>query len=309
MVDKQARIDELNKRMPGPFKLAVVRKDDLEFLEKNARYMKNETFQNLVNNIKKDGGLSSLPFCYLQENGKYKVLSGNHRAKAAIEAGLEEIPVLYTDKPLSKSEQISIQLSHNALVGEDDPVILRELYNEIEELDLKYYAGLDDKLLEQLEKVEIGSLSDVHLDYVSLSFLFLPDELQQLKNTLETALDDLSSDAILARFSEYDRFLDAQDKTKKAYNIHNGATALMIILDIFERHREDLRNGWMDEDGELHHNGWVPLASIFGTDEVPAEAAKIIHSAVEKMVSRQEISNKNKWQAIELMAADYLGGE
>jgi len=306
----QTRLDELNDQIPGPFKLAVVSVDEVEFLEKNARFMRYETFQNLVNNIKADGGLSSVPFCVKTEEGKYRILSGNHRVKAAIEAGLDRVLILYTDRPLSRQEQVAIQLSHSALVGEDDPVILRELYNEIEDLGLKYYSGLDDKLLEQLEKVEIGPLSDVSLDYRTVTLLMLDDEWERMVAAFEQAkkLESLAGEVVLARLADYDRLMEAQAKTQAAYRISNAATSLMLILDIFERHQEDLQDGWLDEDGQPKHKGWVPLSSILGTDYVPAEAAAVIREAVERMVSAGEVGPKNKWQALEFLAAEYLGG-
>lgn len=308
METKAHEVESINSKLKGSFKVAIVPVTELEFLEKNARFMKNETFQNLVNNIKKDGQLSQFPFCYLQENGKYKVLSGNHRSKAAIAAGLTEIPVIYTDRYLTKDEQIAIQLSHNSISGEDDPFILAELYNEIEDLEMKYYAGLDDKELEQLEKVQVTGLTEAQLEYLMLSFLFLPEELDDLLHSLEKAKSLITSDAVAARWGEYDRLLDAQAKVQGAYNIHNGATALMLILDIFERHQEDLKKGYLDEYGEATHKGWVPLSSIIGGDSVPAESAATINKAVEKMLSKGDIQQKNKWQFVEFLAAEYLAG-
>ena len=37
---------------------------DIKLLEVNARYMKPDEYQKLVANIKKDGQLTSVPFCY-----------------------------------------------------------------------------------------------------------------------------------------------------------------------------------------------------------------------------------------------------
>lgn len=311
MVDEQTQqIDSINAKLGGKRKIAIVPVDQLEFLEKNARFMKNEQFQNLVNNIKEDGQLSSLPFCYLQENGKYKILSGNHRCKAAIAAGLTEVPVIYTDEPLSEDKQIAIQLSHNAIAGEDDPMILQELYDAIENLDMKYYAGLDDKILEQLDKVEIPGITESQLTYATVQFLFLPNELDRLLETFEMATDMITSDAVVARFAEYDRMLDSLEKVKGSFNIHNGATAIMIILDIFERHLEDLQEGYLDEEGEPKHNkSFVPLSSVLGTEYVPTESIAVIKRAVDRMLSKGEVSKKNKWQALEYWAAEYLSGD
>src|SRR5690606_18347494 len=91
------RVNERLKETDSPFRVAVVNVDDLLLLEKNARYMTNAQFRNLVNNIKRDGGLSSVPFC-VREGDKFRVLSGNHRVMAAREAGLREILIMYTER-------------------------------------------------------------------------------------------------------------------------------------------------------------------------------------------------------------------
>lgn len=293
----------------GKFRIATVPPQSLQLLEKNARFMRNETFRRLVENVKRDGQLSSVPFCVRLKDGRYRVLSGNHRVMAAREAGLSEISIMFTEEALSDQEQIAIQLSHNALVGEDDPIILRELYQAIESLDLKDYSGLDDKLLGSLGKVDMAGFSEARLDYAALTFLFLPEEKERLLETLRAARQTLANDVILARRLEYDRLLDAQVLVQAAYKVHNGATSIMLLLDVFERHLEDLKEGWLDaETGEAKHNEWVPLASIIGTDRVPAKAAAIIDRAVQKLLSSGDVTAKNKWQALEYLAAEYLGG-
>ena len=105
---------------------------ELKLLKMNARFMRHEEFQRLVANIKRDGQLTSAPFAALDPaDGKYEVLSGNHRVQAAISAGLQTIPCIITDDPLSEEQRIAIQLSHNAIVGQDDPDILKKLYDKI----------------------------------------------------------------------------------------------------------------------------------------------------------------------------------
>lgn len=73
-------------------KILKVNPKSLKLLKVNARYMKQDEFNKLVANIKRDGCLTQLPFCCKDaDENKWLVLSGNHRVKAAIEAGLEEI--------------------------------------------------------------------------------------------------------------------------------------------------------------------------------------------------------------------------
>ena len=312
MVDKETfnEVDRLNSKLEGlgqPFKIGIVDIEDLKLLDKNARYMTNEQFQKLVNNIKKDGGLSSVPFCY-KEGDKYKVLSGNHRVMAARAAGFQKILIMYTDKKMSKSEQIAVQLSHNAIVGQDDPAILKELWDEINDVDLKIYSGLDDKIMNELEKVSLEPLSEVNLDYKTLSFLFFPSEIEKVKKVFDEAVEMCSGDeTYAARVEDFNRMLDAMSKVNSAHNIKNAATSLMIILDIFENHLTDLAEGWTNRDASKSE--WVPLASIIGTDNIPVEAARVIQKAVQKMMDRGEITKKNLWQALEYWAANYLAGE
>jgi len=313
MVEEQARteVERLNVGLKNhPYKLALVDVRDLDFLEKNARYMTNEMFRNLVDNIKRDGGLSSVPLCW-KHDGKYRVLSGNHRCMAAIEAGLQEVLVLFTDRELSKQEQIAIELSHNAIDGKDDMAILKELWDEIDDVSLKYYAGLDDKMLEEMEKAALTALSEVKLDYRSLTFLFLPHEVDALEEAFAHAVEcgGLQDIVYINRIEDFKRLLDAQSKVQASYNVKNSATSLMLILDIFRKHQEDLQQGYIDEEGVLKHKRRVPLSSVFGDDNIPAEIALMLKKAVERMVDKGEIEAKRRIDFLRIMTERYLAGD
>lgn len=56
----------------------IVPTDSLELLSRNARYMEEPTYRRLVENIKRDGGLTSAPFCVqIDDKGeRFKVISG-----------------------------------------------------------------------------------------------------------------------------------------------------------------------------------------------------------------------------------------
>lgn len=313
MVEEQTRseIDRLNEGLINhPYKLALVNVSELEFLEKNARYMTNEMFRNLVDNIKRDGGLSSVPLCWKHDD-KYRVLSGNHRCRAAIEAGLEEVLVLFTDRELSKQEQIAIELSHNAIDGKDDMAILKELWDEIDDVSLKYYAGLDDKVLEEMEKAALASLSEVKLDYRSLTFLFLPHEVDALDEAFAHAVEcgGIQDTVYINRIDDFKRLLDSQSKVQAAYDVKNSATSLMLILDVFMRHQEDLQEGYIDDEGELKHKNKVPLSSILGDDNISAETALILKKAVDRMVDKGEVETKQRVDFLRIMAERYLTGD
>ena len=297
----------------GPLKTRVVRMrlDELKLLPVNARFMRHETFQQLVRNLRADGVLTSVPFACRDDDGRYLVLSGNHRVQAALEAGITEAVVMVTDDPLPAARRIAIQLAHNALVGEDDPATLRALYERLDEVDLRLYSGLDDKTLELLAQVDVSGLSEANLSFQTVSFLFLPEERAEAEAAWTAARDLLKGARAvwLARSSEYEALLDALATTKAAYDIANNATALLLVLRIFEAHRTDLAAGWYDNVAEeVRHRKGVPLASIFGTEEVPAVVAAALKGAVDHLVATGEVKEGARWHALERWATAALAG-
>jgi len=291
--------------LPEGVKLKSVSVKQLELLEKNARFMTSETFKRLVENVKRDGGLTSVPFCWRTPEKKYRVLSGNHRVMAGMEAGFEEIVVMYTDKDLSHKEQVAIQLSHNAISGEDDEAILAELYQEIGDVDLKAYSGLDDATLKQMSEVKIIPLSEASLEFRTVAFMFLPEEADNMKELFEESLKlAAAKDVYLARFADYDRLLDSLTQLGGAHNVSNSATAMTIMLNMFERALPHLSKVWFDGE-HARHKGWIPIETMFGNG-MPAESAAKVAKAVAKVVGREELKPSETWKALERMAEKYL---
>lgn len=292
-------------------KIITIDPRELKLLELNARYMRHETFQQLVENIKRDGKLTQLPFCILDEDGSWLVLSGNHRVKASIEAGLETIEIICTEDKLSKDRQLAIQLSHNAISGEDDPTILKSLYEEIEDIDFKMYAGLDDKTLELLEKVQPESLSEVNLEFQTMSIVFLPSELEKARSMMDDIHKEVKADEIwYANVKQYDDFLDSMEAVSDSYDVKNVAITLLILLEVVKRNLDSLSEGWYDEkEEEAKHKEWIPLSTIFNHHKVPAKSAAVIKKAVDRMLSSGDITKQHKWEALEYWATNYLDGE
>ena len=75
----------------------------LVLADRNARYFPAARFKRLVDNIATDKALSQWPLVWHDtDTGLRHVLSGNHRVRAAIEAGFETIDWTETDEPLSR---------------------------------------------------------------------------------------------------------------------------------------------------------------------------------------------------------------
>jgi hypothetical protein len=289
-------------------KIISVEPTSLLLLEKNARYMRHEQFVRLVENVKRDGKLTSVPFGCIEPDGQYRVLSGNHRVMAAIEAGLPVIDIMVTDDILDEGQRLGIQLSHNAIAGDDDPSVLKALYEDIADIDWRIYAGLDDKMLDLLGEVKVGSISEANLDYQTLAMVFLPTEIERAAASIEDALLLTRQAKVrwLSRFDDHSRMLDALAITSQSHNVSNVATGIGLILDMFERHIDELTDGWWDDiEDEKRHSGWVPIATITGLN-MPSEAAGVVRKAVKRLTDANVC--KFPWQALEMICADFLAG-
>jgi hypothetical protein len=225
----------LNEKLGGlfPYRLEMAAPGELKLLEKNARYMKAEQFQNLVENVKKDGNLSSLPLCYREKDGKLRVLSGNHRVMAARQAGVEQVLVLVIGEEKEADERLAIQLSHNAIAGQDDLVILKELWESIKDVQARMYAGLDSDTLKALEGIQFAAISEQRLRYKLTNFLFLPEELEDLDQLLkETAVAFAGDEVYLAHLNTYDAFFELIVRIKKKCQIKNSAAAFLKLMEL-----------------------------------------------------------------------------
>ena len=270
---------------------------DIELLDDNAHYMPAETFNRLVANCKRDGVLTSTPFCWLNPaTGKWRVLSGNHRVKAGVAAGIERAWCLTTVEALTRDEQLGIQLSHNALVGKDDPALLAKLYEEVTSVDLKLYTGLDDKMLDLLKSApSMDSFGEPDLDWQTMTFIFLPEEANRLRAAFDAAVKMATGEKWSMRLADYRRFMDVVTKVQAAANVRNMTVAFTIVLDVFERHMAELADLWIDEDGKPKHKGWVPIETVLGRATVSAETGARIRRQIGKMTKAGELPADQPW--------------
>ncbi|MFQ9866807.1 MAG: ParB N-terminal domain-containing protein [Bilophila wadsworthia] len=201
--------------------LAVMDPKDISLLKKNARILKKDVFQQLTANIGRDKRLSSVPLCHRLSDGRVEVLSGNHRVQASVEAGIERILVMIIEEDLTRSQAVAIQLSHNALVGEDDPALLAELWAEIEDIAAKTYAGLSSDVVEKLDKIDLTSFTTPQVSTRTMTFAFVDSEAERLNAVLDD-LDGLPAKEIwLADVRQFDRFPTCWKRRK---DVRRGGT-------------------------------------------------------------------------------------
>lgn len=232
----RAKLDDINNLIK-PYQLAYVHVlNDCVPLEKNAHYMEKEIQDRLTENIKQDGFLSQLPFAMKRaEDGKFLILSGNHRLKSAIKAGLEYILVTYVDE-ISKDRQIGYALSHNALVGKDNLQMLKEIYNEIKSIESREFTGLNGLKFIDIEKVPTTSINDGDIELTEMKFLFIESRKHDVEGVLKELEKHNLTETSALIYGSFEEYIKVATAIKKAYDIKSNTVAFSKMVEICKEH-------------------------------------------------------------------------
>ena len=300
MAGEQSKDYEIIYDMGGGLVIAKVGIDKVKEQDINARIMKNEMQDQLTANIAKRGQLESLPFL-VEKDGKLEIISGHHRVKSARAAGLKEIIVIIDVSGLTRSQIAAKQLAHNAISGFDDESTLREIVKMITDVDdmIESFVG-KDILEEPLEQYEKMLSPAVQFDFKNVTFTFLPHQVRDMEALIKS-LEVASPEIIgVAPYEQCKTFVETLSKYQKFEDIRNVGAAIHSMI---ETVNEKMNNAGYDENGE-----WTYLVKLFGSNAIPADAANIIQQAIKKAEKEGTVTSKNRWQLIEYLCADYLGG-
>jgi ParB-like nuclease family protein len=212
--------------------LMIVNPKSLTLLKQNARYFKKETFKQLVANIKDDQRLSSVPLCHSPKKDVLEVLSGNHRVEAAIQAGVEWILIILALEKMTKSKKISVQLSHNALAGLDDPNVLADLWAKIDDIKEKLYAGLSSDAIKEIENIKLVTFTTPQVYTKTMTFAFTEPEKENIEHILEELNKAVTGETHLAHMEQFEDFFNTLQKIKQKEDIKNSSLAVIKMMEM-----------------------------------------------------------------------------
>jgi hypothetical protein len=193
------------------------------------------------------------------------------------------------------------QLAHNALEGQDDPELVARIFASIGDIDARLEAFIDPAVLDmQVPSVQVDDI-DMGLKYETVIIQFVPWERQHFEDAARIVERELqATNAKIAYMAELERFQTWQNLNLRIvdeYDIRTMSTVLTKIA--------DLALAQLGEPAPTDQE-WVSLRDIVGTAYVPAEAGEVIRQAIVAMQAKGDIANKNRWQVLEYLAADYL---
>lgn len=206
-------------------------------------------FARLVQNFKTDGRMTgTVTVCQLPDGG-LEILSGHHRTEAAIEAGFDEIDVVVITSPLDESRKTAIQISHNAISGQDNQSLLAKMYEGLD-LDAKKFSGLTDDILAALGNLSAVSIGSLTTEYEELRFSFLPEDKVKLDAQIDKLKKSGKAETWAARLEDFDKVFDTLVRVKHGLDVLNNALAILLMAELAAKQLDEIEAAKAQEAGQ-----------------------------------------------------------
>lgn len=186
-----------------------------------------------------------------QDPPVYEIVSGNHRVYSAKEAGLTEIDCIVILNWISEQRRVEVQLSHNAVTGQDDLSILEKLYEGLT-LSGKEYSGLTDELFKGLSSLSLNGFNVGGPAYQEITLSFLPGDAAQFLEMLKRFDKPKAGLVLLAQLALFDRLFDTLVRTKEQLNIQNTAVALFSMTELAIQRLDQLAEESQENPDDRH---------------------------------------------------------
>lgn len=198
----------------------------------NANQQTDTVFKRLVNNLKKDGTLTSA-ILVMEKGEKYMCISGHHRIRAAIKAGIKKVPALIIPE-VDRSTQVRLQLSHNDISGENNKEILAEIIKDLEKEDYEF-IDQDDLNLSETDAMQIEI---PNVDYKYINFCVLPETKQLFDDLLMVV--DTEADNYFITLADYERLKEMLTIAFRSGFKSNGL-ALSKFIEVARNHINEMK--------------------------------------------------------------------
>lgn len=119
--------------------------DDLIFLRRNPQYLTPHQMEALKTSIKRDGFLA--PILARPKGSKFEILSGNHRAMAAMELGMKSIPAMVAKLTDDQAKRLALNL--NTVHGDPTAELLAPFLAEFDK-ELLATVHLDEAMRKEI---------------------------------------------------------------------------------------------------------------------------------------------------------------
>jgi hypothetical protein len=184
--------------------------------------------------------------------------------------------------------------------GTDEAELVARIYRAIEDVDARVETAIDPAVVEKaIPKVSIPQL-DLGVGYRTVSVMFLPYQLDRFEAIAAKVFTSLS---------KADRYwladLEALEKVQTVLRKVSRVYDVRAMGAVFER-----MGRLVDEalGNEVEGEDIVPVRDLLGTSVIPADAAAVIRQGLERMERAGDVTKAARWRALEMWAADYLGG-
>jgi len=284
----------------GPeMELRMVKIADLREQDINARVMQPREMERLVENIRERGLPESVPYCVETSKG-VEVVSGHHRVRAARQSGMSAMVVMVDMSGLTLSQIRSKQIAHNAIAGRDDETVLRQMIDQINDVNDMLATGLPDDLL-PLPVIETNpALGTPHADFEwrTCALTFLPHQIEAFRDVVESldGAQDFVGIAPVECFDDFAQYLAAFARFRE---IRSVGTTVAVLTRIARDHLT------MNQDHPSEEE-WVKVDSVLHTDAMPASVGKMVQEAMAKRIKRDKMEPEHLWRVIERWAAEEL---
>jgi len=208
---------------------------DIEESPINAQEMSVNDFNRLVDNLRRDGVLTTAPLLMRQAGkNKFMCISGHHRIRAAIKAKILQANCLIMDE-VDESTRTRIQLVHNDIHGEPNKEILSVMISKLNNFDVKM---VDNDQIENLiiEAKEVNTNVPI-FKYINICLLDSSrDRFVDMLNSMKNE-DDVN---YLIEKQEYEKIKDLLTLAfEKGFK--TAGQSIGVFMDIVDNHKDEIK--------------------------------------------------------------------